>query len=121
MRRPPFLAPLLALSLSTSSAFAQPAASSSLGTAREMLAQGRFGEAEKYAKQAIATGGAQKLVATALQGEIFAAQGKVDEAIRLLEPQKTAQGVGGRRVRLLLGELLVRAGRRADAEPVLME
>jgi tetratricopeptide (TPR) repeat protein len=92
--------------------------------ARVMLELGRFAEAGKYAQAAAAAApaaGGQRLVALALEGEILAAQGRVDEAIKLLEPQKAAQGTGGRHVRLVLGELLVRAGRRVDAEPVLME
>src|SRR5579859_6238615 len=51
----------------------------------------------------------------------LAAQGKVDAAIALLQPGKTAPGVAGRRTRLALGELLIRAGRRAEAEPLLLE
>ncbi|HXN33741.1 MAG TPA: hypothetical protein VN894_17850 [Polyangiaceae bacterium] len=89
--------------------------------ARIMLEQGRFGEADGYAQQAAAGGGAHRLVALGLRGEILAAQGKVDDAIRLLEADKDAPGVGGRRVRLELGELLIRAGRRADAEPILVK
>src|SRR5579859_2477790 len=89
--------------------------------AHVMLEQGRFAEAARDASQAAAAGGGQRLVALALEGEILAAQGKVDEAIKLLSPEKGGPGVGGRRVRLVLGELLVRAGRRADAEPVLLE
>lgn len=50
----------------------------------------------------------------------LAAQGKVDAAIALLEPRKSAQNVEGRRTRLELGELLIRAGRRADAEALLL-
>ncbi len=97
----------------------RPAALAAL--ARAMLEQGRFADASKYASQSMALGGPQRLAAWALQGEILAAQGKIDDAIKLLDPQKGAPGVDGRRVRLVLGTLLVRAGRRADAEPVLME
>ena len=89
--------------------------------ARVMLEQGRFAEAEKYASLAAATAGPQKLVGLAVKARVLAAQGKVDEAIKLLEPQKSGAGTGGRSVRLELGELLIRAGRRAEAEPVLME
>jgi Tfp pilus assembly protein PilF len=89
--------------------------------ARIMLEQGRFARADGYARQAVAGGGARRLVAIALRGEILAAQGRVDDAINLLEPDKDAPGAGGRRVRLELGALLIRAGRRADAEPVLLK
>jgi tetratricopeptide (TPR) repeat protein len=85
-----------------------------------MLEQGRFAEADKYATEASATS-AQRLAAIALRAEILAAQGKVEAAIKLLDPNKDGAGVGGRRVRLELGELLIRAGRRADAEPVLLK
>ncbi len=61
------------------------------------------------------------LVAVARRAETLASTGKVDEGIKLLAPHKDAAGVGGRRVRLELGELLIRAGHRADAEPVLLE
>ena len=79
------------------------------------------GREQQYAQQGIAAGGARGTAALALEGQILAAQGKVDAAIGLLAPEKNAQGVGGRRVRLVLGELLLRAGRRAEAEPVLLE
>jgi tetratricopeptide (TPR) repeat protein len=89
--------------------------------ARAMLEQGRFADAARLAQQAASLGGAQRLASLALQGEILSAQGRVDEAIRLLEPSKNAPGAGARRVRLVLGSLYIRAGRRIDAEPVLME
>jgi Tfp pilus assembly protein PilF len=89
--------------------------------ARIMLEQGRLGEADGYTQQAASSGGAQRPVGLALRGEVLAAQGRVDEAIKLLEPEKDAVGVGGRRVRLELGTLLIRAGRRADAEPILLK
>src|SRR5205807_2066961 len=92
-----------------------------LALARVLFEQGRFAEADRFAAQAAANGGAQRTVALAVRGEILAAQGKVDDAIKLLDPSKDAPGVGGRRVRLELGELLIRAGRRADAEPVLLK
>jgi Tfp pilus assembly protein PilF len=61
------------------------------------------------------------LVELAHRAADLASRGKVDEAIRLLQPRKDASGVGGRRVRLELGELLIRAGRRAEATGVLMQ
>jgi len=91
-----------------------------IALSRVMLVQGRFAEADKYAVEASASP-AQRLVALALRARILAAQGKVDDAIKLLEPSKDAPDVGGRRVRLELGELYLRAGRRADAEPVLLK
>jgi tetratricopeptide (TPR) repeat protein len=95
----------------------RPAALVALG--RVLLEQGRFAEADKAATQALAT--SERLSALALRAEILAAQGRVDEAIKLLDPSKDGAGSGGRRVRLVLGELLVRAGRRADAEPILLK
>ncbi len=91
-----------------------------VGLARIRFEQGRFGDADRTAQQASASAD-QRLVATALRGEILASQGKVDDAIKLLSPAKDGPGVGGRRVRLVLGELLIRAGRRADAEAVLLK
>jgi predicted Zn-dependent protease len=91
-----------------------------LALARVRFEQGRFADADRAAQQA-ASGPDQRLAATALRGEILAAQGKVDEAIKLLAPSKDGAGVGGRRVRLVLGELLIRAGRRAEAEPILLK
>jgi tetratricopeptide (TPR) repeat protein len=88
--------------------------------ARIRFEQGRFAEADRAAQQAAASAD-QRLAATALRGQILAGQGKVDDAIKLLTPTKDDSGVGGRRVRLVLGELLIRAGRRADAEPVLLK
>src|SRR5580693_5709389 len=127
MKRALALLPLLVgLGLLPAPAQAQPLAappppSSPVDVARQALDEGRFGDADRLATQAMAAGGAQRLVALALKARTLAAQGKVDAAIALLDPQKTAQGVGGRRVRLELGELLIRAGRRAEAEPILME
>jgi cellulose synthase operon protein C len=93
-----------------------------LALGRVMLEQGHFAEAERDA--VAAKGGATedvRLGALALRGEILAAQGNVDEAIRLLTPGASAAGTGARRVRLELGEMLIRAGRRADAEPILLK
>jgi tetratricopeptide (TPR) repeat protein len=91
-----------------------------LALARAMFEQGRFADADRFAAEAMSAG-AQRAEALAMRARILAAQGKVDEAIHLLTPSKDDAGAGGRRVRLELGELLIRAGRRADAEPVLLK
>jgi len=131
MKRARALLPLAGLSLLSLlahalPAYAQPAALASpaatpLDPALQALAEGRFADADRLATQAMAAGGTQRLVALALKARILGSQGKVDAAITLLDPQKSAQGLGGRRVRLGLGELLIRAGRRAEAEPILLE
>jgi cellulose synthase operon protein C len=95
----------------------RPVAMLALG--RVLFEQGRYADAQKYVAQAMASPAA-RLAAIALRSEILAATGSVDDAIKILEPNKDAPGVGGRRVRLELGELLIRTGRRADAEPVLL-
>jgi hypothetical protein len=114
------LLPVFALGLASTPARAQPAPSM-LDQARQALDEGRFADAERMAKQAAGAGGPQRLAAAALEARVLASQGKVDAAIGLLDPQKAAAGAGGRRVRLELGELLIRAGRRHEAEPLLME
>lgn len=86
--------------------------------ARKMLEAGRFVEAERLSR-GVTQPPDLHLQALALRAEILAAQGKVSEALLLLDPQRDAPGSGGRRVRLELAELLVRSGRRADAEPLL--
>lgn len=91
-----------------------------LALAHVMIEQGRFGDADRYATEATADT-STRLVATALRGEILALQGRDQDAIRMLLPHKDAPGVGGRRVRLALGQLLIRTGRRADAEPILLQ
>jgi len=93
------------------------AATAQLALARIMFEQGRFADAEKYAKQAEGT--AKKLEALAVRAQVMAATGRGADAIKLLDPQKDAAGIGGRRVRLVLGELLINTGKRTDGEAVL--
>jgi tetratricopeptide (TPR) repeat protein len=57
--------------------------------------------------------------AAALRGSILFHTGKRDDAIKLLEANKSATGMGGREVRVLLGELLIAMGRRQDADAPL--
>jgi tetratricopeptide (TPR) repeat protein len=94
-------------------------ATAQLALARIMLEQGRFADAEKYAKQAEAT--TKKLEALAVRAQVLATTGRTADAIKLLDPHKDAAGIGGRRVRLLLGELLINTGKRSDGESVLMK
>ena len=94
MKRALLLLPFLAVGLASSPAAAQPGPSR-LDQARQALDEGRFADADRLAKQAAAAGGPRRLVALALEARVLAAQGKVDAAIALLEPNKTAQGPGG--------------------------
>lgn len=119
MKRVLPLASLLPLALSAHAAFAQqPAPSTPLDAARAALAEGRYDEADRLARPLASS--ASKGTALALEAQALAAQGKLDAAIALLDANRSLAGVDGRRVRIVLGELLIRAGRRADAEPVLM-
>ena len=92
-----------------------------LALAHVLYEQGRLPEAERTVSLAASSGAALRLEANALHAEILASRGKVEDAIKLLEPNKDAPGVGGRRTRLVLGDLLIRTGRRADATPVLLK
>ena len=89
-----------------------------VGLARVALATGRYAEAIKRADEAARADKAQKSNAALAKAKALAAQGKVDEAVRVCEEAKTAPEA--RRVRLFLGELKLRQGKRADAEPELM-
>jgi tetratricopeptide (TPR) repeat protein len=91
-----------------------------LALARIRFEQGRDAEAMRDATAAMADA-SQRLAALALTGQILASQGKVAEAIARLDPEKDGAGTGGRRVRLVLGQLLIDVGRRADAEPILLK
>jgi tetratricopeptide (TPR) repeat protein len=91
-------------------------ADASLALARTMLEQGKLAEADKHAQAAL---GAQKVRATTIRAQILAAQGKLQDAIKLLETVKTGKGADVRRARLVLGEYLIAAGRRSDADDPL--
>lgn len=82
------------------------------------LRTGRYDEAVKTAQKAAGLGREAKIAAAAVRAEALAAMGKVSEAIdaaREVEREDEA-----RRARLLLGELLIRAGRRGEARAPLM-
>ncbi len=89
-----------------------------VGLARVALATGRYAEAIKRADEAQRADKAVKPGASLAKARALAAQGKVDEAVRVCEDAKGAPEA--RRVRLFLGELKLRQGKRAEAEPELM-
>ncbi len=86
---------------------------------RAALEQGKYDVAEKLATQAMALG--KKLEGITARAMALRAQGKEVEAIRLLEPLKTEKNKAARRGKLLLGELLIDTGHRADANDPLMQ
>ena len=90
-----------------------------LALGRAALEQGKLADAEKAGAAAMAGSAAQKAAGATLKAETLAKQGKRQEAIALLQPYKNAKGDEGRRTRLVLGELLVSVGKRADAEALL--
>lgn len=82
------------------------------------LRTGRYDEAQKTAARAAGLALPAKIAAAPLRAEALANLGKVDEAIaaaREVEREDDA-----RRARLVLGELLIRAGRRGEARAPLM-
>ena len=94
------------------------AAKAALIHARTLIERGRYDEASK--RLDVAESGGQALLAKVLRARILAERGEVPKAAQLLEAANTrGKGPELRRVRLLLGELLLRLGRRADAEAPL--
>jgi len=78
---------------------------------------GKYAEAEKTAKSAAALGKEHKIAAAPIRAKALASQGKISEAIaaaKEVEGEDTAH-----RARLVLGELLIRSGKRGDASTVL--
>ena len=90
-----------------------------IALARISIDQGKWAEADKFALQAFSTH--KKAEAIALRAEIMFLQGKRDDAIKLLEANKSESGEGGREIKLLLGEYRILVGKRADAEAPLMD
>ncbi|AKT42296.1 tetratricopeptide repeat protein [Chondromyces crocatus] len=82
------------------------------------LRTGRYDEAQKTATAAAGLGAKAKIAAAALRAEALANLGKVDEAIAAA--REVEREDGARRARLVLGELLIRAGRRGEARAPLM-
>jgi tetratricopeptide (TPR) repeat protein len=80
--------------------------------------QGKYADAEKYANQA---GPSKRVEAAVLRAEMLFHGGKRDDAIKLLQANAKEKGPAGREVRVLLGEYLIKMGKRDDAEAPLME
>jgi len=89
-----------------------------LGLAQVLLATGRYALAEKVAEDTIGAPPAVTLELVRIRGEALRRQGKLPEAEKALA--SAAGDPAARRVRLLLGEVLLDQGRRKEAEPVLM-
>jgi tetratricopeptide (TPR) repeat protein len=81
------------------------------------LKSGKYPEAEKTAKSAAGLGKEWKIAAAPLRAEALASVGKMAEAIaavKEVESEATAH-----RARVVLGELLIRSGKRGEASAVL--
>jgi tetratricopeptide (TPR) repeat protein len=100
------------------SALAPAAARARLGLAKVLLATGRAALAEGMAADTVGATPALALDLTVVRGQAFRREGKIAEAEAVLG--NAAGDPEARGVRLLLGEVLLEQGRRADAEPVLM-
>ncbi|MCB9592237.1 MAG: tetratricopeptide repeat protein [Sandaracinaceae bacterium] len=87
----------------------------SLGLARVYLETGRYGDAAALARAGQAR---QRVEASTLLGEAEMAQGHLDDAERALS--SVGNEPSAHRARLLLGRLLIRRGRAADARRPLM-
>jgi len=103
--------------LKTAQAQASLRGAARVGLAKAELATGKYAEAAKTAASAQADRSTQA-EASGVRGEAFARQGKTAEAIAVLEAVKGDPNA--RRARLLLGELYIETGRRADAQDPLM-
>ena len=95
---------------------------------RALLVLARLHEERGRAKEALdalakveAAGGTPAVLAKVQRARVMAARGDVPKAIDLLKPEAHAKGAEGRRLRLVLGELLLQAGRRAEARVPLQD
>lgn len=88
-----------------------------LEQARIQLETGRYAEAEKTAKTAAGLGKDAKIAAAPLRAEALARQGKTDDAIAAL--QEVASDDHAVRANLELGDLLIRSGKRTEADQAL--
>lgn len=81
------------------------------------LRTGRYARAAETGAAAAALGATSQLAAAPLRAEALTALGKRAEAIAVL--REVAGQAAGHRARLMLGELLVRTGKRGEAAPIL--
>lgn len=88
-----------------------------LGLSELSLTTGRYAEAIRYAKLALASGADAERAALA-EARALRASGEVDAALLALRRAPLASAAPERR--LLLGELLLEVGKRAEAEPILL-
>ena len=86
--------------------------------ARVYFETGRFEEAEKTLGKVSAK---NKLRALTARSALLRARGRLKEGMALLEPEKDTKADGGRELRLALGEMRIDAGKRSDANDVLMK
>ncbi len=87
--------------------------------ARLELWTGRYADAVKTAKQAGKSSSAKKGEVAPWLAEALVRQGKTDEAVKAL--QAVSQEPDAHRAHLLLGELLIRQGKRSAADEPLMK
>lgn len=89
-----------------------------LGLARVLLETGRYAEAAVLAADTAGAPAKTALGLIEVRGQALRRLGKYDEALALLS--NAAGDPEAKRIRLLVGELLIEQGRPKDAEPVLM-
>lgn len=97
---------------------APEAARARLGLALTLLETGRPALAEKVAEDTLGATPALALELSRVRAEALRRRGELAAAERVLS--SLASDPAARRVRVLLGEILIEQGKRAEAEPVLM-
>ncbi len=89
-----------------------------LGLCQVLLVTGRYALAEATAEDTVGAPPVIALELVRIRGEALRRQGKLKDAEKVLA--SAAGDPAARRVRLLLGEVLLEQGRKTEAEPVLM-
>jgi cellulose synthase operon protein C len=93
-------------------------AEAAVAQARLLLLTGKYSEAVAAAKKAAGLGREARAAAAPIRAQALAAQGKTAEAIAAVKEVESDDTA--RRARLVLGELLIRSGKRGDARAPLM-